>query len=552
MIPESTVAQFYRSTEEALVFRYTFENRSFTGRTLRINIRDRETNLVKKTLNAPANLTIASTGAPYADYPDNDVTAFVALADMNGWRTGEYEVDLLDVTSAGAPTRIVAGRVTMHDPGKMVYGVVGNQATVKMEANQAVISAVGGVGIPGPATGFTVGTVTTLAPGEDATVEIEGDPPTLEISFGIPQGETGDKGWSPYFGLVEDGLRIVLMLAGWSGGEGDPPGTTTGGDPLYVGVDGFTTDIAEAVNVRGLKGDTGNDGAAATVTIGDVTTSLPGSDAEVTNVGTTLNAVLDFVIPRGEQGPPGSVVDGDKGDVVVTGGGTIWTVDGDTIDNAKLANMAAGRFKLRKAGSGTGDPIDATAAEATAELNVFGADTGSGGPKGLVPATVAGDATKSLMGDGTFKDTLAAVARDVLPDTTATRDLGSTAKTWAEAHVDNLFVTNLKNAAGTTTLPFADLLQGLARVWYNLNGTGTIALRDSLNISSITDLGTGNYRATHATAFAAATYSAKVTANSPMAYLTAQLAGSMDTTHLGAGGTAVDISIVCGGDHGDM
>jgi hypothetical protein len=34
----------------------------------------------------------------------------------------------------------------------------------------------------------------------------------------------------------------------------------------------------------------------------------------------------------------------------------------------------------------------------------------------------------------------------------------------------------------------------LAKAWVNFNGTGTVAIRDSYNVSSITDLGTGNYR----------------------------------------------------------
>jgi len=37
------------------------------------------------------------------------------------------------------------------------------------------------------------------------------------------------------------------------------------------------------------------------------------------------------------------------------------------------------------------------------------------------------------------------------------------------------------------------LQQGLAKVWANIDGTGTIGLRDSLNVSSLTDDGTGAY-----------------------------------------------------------
>lgn len=58
---------------------------------------------------------------------------------------------------------------------------------------------------------------------------------------------------------------------------------------------------------QGLKGDPGE---AATIQIGDVTASNPGSVPVVTNTGTENNAVLNFVLPRGETGPKG-----DPGDV---------------------------------------------------------------------------------------------------------------------------------------------------------------------------------------------------------------------------------------------
>ena len=37
------------------------------------------------------------------------------------------------------------------------------------------------------------------------------------------------------------------------------------------------------------------------------------------------------------------------------------------------------------------------------------------------------------------------------------------------------------------------IIQGLAKAWGNLDGTGTIAIRDSFNISSADDVGTGHY-----------------------------------------------------------
>jgi hypothetical protein len=44
------------------------------------------------------------------------------------------------------------------------------------------------------------------------------------------------------------------------------------------------------------------------VNVGTTTTSLPGSDAQVSNAGDGVNAVFDFVIPRGDVGPPGASI----------------------------------------------------------------------------------------------------------------------------------------------------------------------------------------------------------------------------------------------------
>jgi hypothetical protein len=45
------------------------------------------------------------------------------------------------------------------------------------------------------------------------------------------------------------------------------------------------------------------------------------------------------------------------------------------------------------------------------------------------------------------------------------------------------------------------------RAWINFNGTGTVAIRASLNITSITDNGTGDYTLNFTTAMSDANYS---------------------------------------------
>jgi len=47
-----------------------------------------------------------------------------------------------------------------------------------------------------------------------------------------------------------------------------------------------------------------------------------------------------------------------------------------------------------------------------------------------------------------------------------------------------------------------------AAVWCNFNGTGTIALRDHFNVSSLTDHGTGDYSVSFTSNFASVNYSA--------------------------------------------
>ena len=49
----------------------------------------------------------------------------------------------------------------------------------------------------------------------------------------------------------------------------------------------------------GTQGDPGEPGTAATVTVGPTSTIPSGSNATVTNIGTTSAAVLNFAIPRG-------------------------------------------------------------------------------------------------------------------------------------------------------------------------------------------------------------------------------------------------------------
>jgi len=80
----------------------------------------------------------------------------------------------------------------------------------------------------------------------------------------------------------------------------------------------------------------------------------------------------------------------------------------------------------------------------------------------------------------------------------------------SEILVDNL---TGKTSAGDITVTSEggaatqSLQQGLAKAWVNFDGTGTIAARDSLNLSSLTDNNTGQYQINYSSSMSNANYS---------------------------------------------
>jgi hypothetical protein len=69
--------------------------------------------------------------------------------------------------------------------------------------------------------------------------------------------------------------------------------------------------------------------------------------------------------------------------------------------------------------------------------------------------------------------------------------------------MSTLRVTTVTNPSGGQPT-----IDGLAKAWVNFNGTGTPAIRASLNVSSITDNGTGDYTVNFTTAMPDANYAA--------------------------------------------
>lgn len=72
--------------------------------------------------------------------------------------------------------------------------------------------------------------------------------------------------------------------------------------------------------------------------------------------------------------------------------------------------------------------------------------------------------------------------------------------------MSTLTVTNIK-ATGETA---SRAVSGVAAAWVNFNGTGTISTRDSVNVSGLTDGGTGVYAIAYSSALANNDYSYQI------------------------------------------
>jgi hypothetical protein len=70
--------------------------------------------------------------------------------------------------------------------------------------------------------------------------------------------------------------------------------------------------------------------------------------------------------------------------------------------------------------------------------------------------------------------------------------------------MSNLVVSNISD--GTTSVATTHLTNGTGKAWCNWNGQGTVVIRNSHNVSSITDNGTGDYSVNFTSSFTAYDY----------------------------------------------
>jgi hypothetical protein len=118
-------------------------------------------------------------------------------------------------------------------------------------------------------------------------------------------------------------------------------------------------------------------------------------------------------------------------------------------------------------------------------------------------------------------------------------------------------VDNIQSSTANTPVVFKDgngtQIGTLCRAWVNFNGTGTVAIRASFNVSSITDNGTGDYTVNFTTALPDDKYSihvdgaegnANYARNASVPYQSAPTAADFRFAVADAGNLLVDVAYV--------
>ena len=102
-----------------------------------------------------------------------------------------------------------------------------------------------------------------------------------------------------------------------------------------------------------------------------------------------------------------------------------------------------------------------------------------------------------------------------------------------------------------------NLQQGLSKGWINFNGSSTVAIRDSFNVSSLDDDGTGTYGINVSNSFGSADHCPTST-NDAVANYSASEINTVATTGVDAlrcfniGGSGIDSTLVYVSFHGDL
>jgi hypothetical protein len=194
-----------------------------------------------------------------------------------------------------------------------------------------------------------------------------------------PQGETGPKGNDGKDGTAgNNGVSIRDVYVDPDDGD------------LYVEL--TNSRLINAGHVKGEDGKPGKDGRNGFTGGGSSSTggaSLPagGSTGQVLAKASNADQDVSWQTVSGS-----GVADGDKGDITVSGGGTVWTIDPGAVTLADMANIATATL-IGRTTAGTGVPEALTPTQGRTVLGLGTLATQSGTFSGTSSGTNTGDET---------------------------------------------------------------------------------------------------------------------------------------------------------------
>ena len=154
----------------------------------------------------------------------------------------------------------------------------------------------------------------------------------------------------------------------------------------------------------------------------------------------------------------------------------------------------------------SGDTVEGASTSYASTAEVYGTHTTGSITSGTAALTVA-SGTGIANGD-------AVVGEGITPGTTVSSGGGTTSITLSANANATLASDPVSFYTTTKSLSPGNAAGMLCRAWVNFNGTGTVAIRASYNVSSITDLGAGVYTVNFTTAMPDANYAPVVSSDS--------------------------------------
>jgi hypothetical protein len=331
-------------------------------------------------------------------------------------------------------------------------------------------------------------------------------------------------------------LASSTTTAGLNVPHGAAPTTPTNGDL-------WTTTTGVYVRINGAT-------QALSTATGAAWGSITGTLSSQTDLQTALNAKLDSTTAAStyylQTNPAGYITSSALSGYLTsaTAASTYQTIAGMS-SYLTTSAAAAGYYPLTGNPSGflTSAPVTSVAGRTGA---VTLANTDISGLGTMATATAA-DYSTTIVANGLYYP-LSSNPAGYLTSAPVTSVAGRTgAVTLAVADVSGAAPTASPSLSGVPLSTTAAALTNTTQIattafvrsdnnckaWVNFNGTGTVAIRASYNVSSITDGGVGNYTVNFTTAISDANYSPEVTISDATGYVIANVSqSSLSTTTL--------------------